>query len=212
MKRWELVGAWLGIWTPPKGVEIPPVPVRKIAWWTVGVLAAIGVALALIIPPLEQGKRQGAAERARQQAAAERVVINQLRADQRPHELVVPAGRSLAPALETAISSDARARVRAKTMTGSVRGTHCDPVPSYDAVYPHSRVYRCFVTTSADFHGTVGNGGTFASGYPFVATIYPRTRRLVWCKENPHADEKGGRDSFNVTLSPRCAGKLNEVI
>jgi hypothetical protein len=211
MNRWETIGAWLGVWTAPKGVEVPPVPVRKLAWWGLGVTVAVGVALALLIPPLEHAKSEGAAERARQQAAADRAVINQLRADQRPHVLVVAAGQPLVASLEAAISADARTRVRAGTMTGRVRRTHCDAVPRFDTVYAHSRVYRCFVTTSGDFHGTIGHG-VFATGYPFVATIYPRDRRLIWCKENPHADEKGGRDSYNATLSPRCAGKLNEVI
>lgn len=29
--RWEILGAWLRIWTPPKDVEIPPVPRRAAA-------------------------------------------------------------------------------------------------------------------------------------------------------------------------------------
>ena len=29
--RWKILGAWLRIWTPPRDVEVPPVPLRAIA-------------------------------------------------------------------------------------------------------------------------------------------------------------------------------------
>jgi hypothetical protein len=61
LSHWELVGAWLHIWTPPRDVPIPPVPRRKLAFLGLAAVAAV----AMIIPAIESGKHAGAAERAR---------------------------------------------------------------------------------------------------------------------------------------------------
>lgn len=210
LTRAEIVGAWLHIWTAPKDVEVPPVPVRKLLLASLGFVVVAGIAAALVIPPLERGKSAGATRQARAESAALRAEVARLRADQRPRTVRVPAGTPLVGALETAVTADAVARSRGGTIKGPVLGTKCEASPAYDSVYPGSRVYKCFVKTSTGHQGVL-EGDRFGTGYPFVATIYPAARRLVWCKENPRPDEKG-RQYGDARLSPRCAGKLSEIL
>jgi hypothetical protein len=210
LTRWEIVGAWLRIWTPPRGADVPPVPRRKLAVWGAAFLAAVGAGLALIVPPLESGKRRGEAERAREQRAAVAAEARRLRADQRVHLATAPDGADLVPALEARVEADAKARARAGTISGPVIDTQCTPADPNVIQFPGSRVYKCFVKTSTGHTGVLA-GDQFGTGYPFIATIYTRTRKLAWCKQNPRADEKG-RKLVDVPMSPVCAGKLAEVL
>ena len=81
----------------------------------------------------------------------------------------------------------------------------------YVIQFPHSRVYKCFVATTVNQQGE-GND-KFDTGYPFVATIFNRTRKLAWCKENPQPGEKTkGHGLARVVMSPVCAGKLSALL
>jgi type II secretory pathway pseudopilin PulG len=210
LSRWEIVGAWLHIWTPPKGLDVPPVPWRKLT--LAGAVAALVIAgiAAISVPRIVESKRKGAAEAARQAAAADAAERARLRADQRVHTAAAPAGTDPVAALEAAITADAKARVRAKTITGPVLSTACTPTSNAVSQFPQSHVYKCFVKTAT---GLPGEGGdVIGTGYPFVATIYEKNRRLAWCKQNPHADEKGSRGDVRVRTSPVCAGKLAQIL
>ena len=198
------------MWTPPKGVEVPKVPWRKLALWAAVGALVLGAAAAIAVPRIDDSKKEGAAERAAQAAAAVSAEKARLRADQRVHELAVPAGADLVAALEGAITADAKARAAARTIDGPVLSTKCDYTSADVTQFPASRVYKCFVKTQT---GLPGEGGdVIGTGYPFVATIYTRERRLAWCKQNPHADEKGSRGDVRVRMSPVCAGKLSQVL
>jgi hypothetical protein len=210
LTRWEIVGAWLHVWTAPKGVEVPPVPWRRIAAW--GALAALVIAAIAVVsvPKIDQCKREGAAERARRAATADNAERARLRADQRVHEATLPQGADAVRALEAAITADAARRAAAKTISGPVLSTRCAATSAAVAQFPASRVYKCFVKTAT---GLPGEGkDVLGTGYPFVATIYTRRHRLAWCKQNPHADEKGTKGDVRVRVSPVCAGKLSEVL
>ena len=210
LSRWEIVGAWLHVWTPPKGLEVPPVPWRKLALAGAVAAAVIAGIAAISVPRIDESKRKGAAERARQAAAADAAERARLRADQRVHTAAAPAGTDPVAALEAAITVDAKARVRAKTITGPVLSTACTPTSAAVSQFPQSHVYKCFVKTATGLRGE--GGDVIGTGYPFVATIYEKTRRLAWCKQNPHADEKGSKDDVRVRTSPVCAGKLAQVL
>jgi hypothetical protein len=215
LTRWEIVGAWLHVWTAPKGLEVPPVPWRKVALWGAAAAALIAVALALIVPPLNQGKRNGDAARAREKAAAVAAERARLRADQRVHMLQVtpasggPVEKALVTALETAITADARGRAKRGTITGPVLGTACEAGGEAVIQFAHSRVYKCFVKTATGLHGQ--GRDILGTGYPFVATVYTKAGKVAWCKENPRPDEKGRR-LVGVPVSPVCAGKLSAVL
>ena len=210
LSRWEILGAWLHIWTPARGADVPPVPWRKLALW--GTLAAIVIAIAaaVAVPKIDSAKREGAAERAAAALRADRAERARLQADQKLHVVTAADGIPLTGALEVAITADAKKRVAAKTIDGPVLGTKCEAA-SIDVVqYPSSRVYKCFVKTAT---GLPGEGAdVLGTGYPFVATIFTNSRKLAWCKENPHADEKGSHGQYRVPLSTLCAGKLSQIL
>jgi hypothetical protein len=210
LSRWEIVGAWLHVWTPPKGVEVPPVPWRKLALWGALVALVIGAAAAIAVPRIDEGKKEGAADRARVAAAAAAAEEARLRADQAVHRLTVPPGTALVARLESAIMSDAQARARAKTISGPVLSTRCDPAGAAVTQFAGSRVYKCFVKTATGLRGQ--GADVIGTGYPFVATIYTKQRLVAWCKQNPRADEKGSRGMVHVKVSPVCAGKLSQVL
>jgi type II secretory pathway pseudopilin PulG len=210
LTRWELVGAWLHLWTPPKGIEVPPVPWRKLAVWGLVVVVVLGAAAAIAVPRIDEGKMKGAAERAREQLAADNAERARLRADQKVHRVAVPAGADAVATLERAITRDAKARVAAKTISGPVLSTSCDAATTDVAQFPDSRVYKCFVETASAIPGE--GKDVLGTGYSFVATIYTKKHEAAWCKENPHADEKGSRGDVRVKMSPVCAGKLTAVL
>jgi hypothetical protein len=210
LSRWELVGAWLHVWTAPKGIEVPPVPWRKLMLWGAVGLLVVSAAAAIAVPRIDERKKEGAAARAHAAAAADNAERARLRADQLVHRRSVPAGVGTVAALESAITADAKERAAAKTITGPVLSTHCQAAGAYVSEFPDSRVYKCFVKTETGLRGE--GGDVLGTGYPFVATIYTKERMLAWCKENPHADEKGSRGDVRVRLSPACAGKLSEVL
>jgi type II secretory pathway pseudopilin PulG len=210
LTRWELVGAWLHVWTAPKGVDVPPVPWRKLALWGVVGALVIGAAAAVAIPQIDDAKQKGAAERAREQAAAAAAESARLRADQAVHRLTIPAGADAVATLETAITADAKARAQAKTISGPVLSTRCDAATGNVIQFAGSRVYKCFVKTSTGLRGQ--DQDVIGTGYPFVATIYPKRHLVAWCKQNPRADEKGSRGMVHVKVSPVCAGKLSNVL
>src|SRR5687767_1741166 len=68
--RWEILGAWLRIWTPPRDVEVPPVPRRAVALLGLGVAAAVVVIVVVLVPAFDRSKERVAASDARAQAAA----------------------------------------------------------------------------------------------------------------------------------------------
>ena len=209
LTRWETLGAWTGLWTPPKDVPVPPVPVRKLALWGLAVAVVVGIALAIIIPPVEHGKQVGAARLAREQAARVAAEAASLRADQRVHE--APYLGDPVAALKAAITADAKARVAAGKLDGPIQGTDCNVASADVARYPRSRVYNCFVATAANVRGE--GKDVLSEGYPFIATIYFAGHRLAWCKKNPQPGEKTrGKGLARVRMSPVCAGKLAALL
>src|SRR5437870_2976120 len=110
LTRWETVGAWLHIWTAPKGIEVPPVPWRQIAIYGSIAAVLIGVAAAIAVPRIDERKREGAAERAHEQAVADAAERARLLADERVHRLRIPAGTDAVASLEAAVTADAKAR------------------------------------------------------------------------------------------------------
>jgi type II secretory pathway pseudopilin PulG len=186
------------------------VPWRKLGLWGLVAALVIGAAAAIALPRINDAKRKGAAERAREQAVAVAAETARLRADQAVHRLTIPAGADTVAALESAITSDARARARAKTISGPVVSTSCQAATGNAVQFAGSRVYKCFVKTSAGFRGQ--GQDVLGTGYPFIATIYPKRHSAAWCKQNPRADEKGSRGMVHVQISPVCAGKLSQVL
>jgi hypothetical protein len=217
----EKAGVWLGLWTGPKGVEIERPSRGKVAAVAAALVVVLGAIAALVIPPLEKGKREGDRRVRSEHAAQVRREEARLRADQqlktgigrRPNGPDSPALRAAArPQLELAITQDARERVKSGKLDGPVRRTECEPSTDQEETNLRSRtgLYKCLVET-----GKIGKTPRTLSatvGYPFVATIDYRRFQFAWCKTNPRPGEQAGHALARVKLDRRCAGRLRAVL
>ena len=144
LSRWEIVGAWLHIWTPPRDSRVPPIPWRKAAIAGLVLAAGVAVFVAFAVPAIDSGKKEGAAKAQREQAAvtaAERArLIREGRVHrgraERPADLnarnapaQIAARRGLVLSLQDAVQADALARVRAGSLRGPIAATTCRPYP-----------------------------------------------------------------------------------
>jgi hypothetical protein len=214
--RWEIVGAWLHIWTPPRGTYVPPVPMWRLLAATLVTAVAITVAVIVIGGWKENGEEQ---ER-RAAAAAEARHLDKLARDQSPRRATVSvraaAGTSpdelraaVVGQLEEAITADAQARSDAGTLTSRAERTDCRPYyrpwradPPDPPIDARRAGYEC-TAVSSDIKA---NSSTRAGrlGYPFWARVDFTTGKVVWCKINPRGAERGiGGDRY-VALDPDC--------
>jgi hypothetical protein len=188
----------------------------RIALVVLAVAAAVGTAIA--IPLIVAGKREGATEERRADAAAKLTAERRLRADQAPHrDRAAHAPRApeaarqaaITAALEHAITADARARYRAGRLPGpAVKSTVCQPDATQVAdLQPAARraggaVLDCLAATTVSARP---DGGRFAVGFEFVAAANWRRATFTWCKTNPPPGEKfGGARLAEVQLERAC--------
>lgn len=213
---WEIVGAWLRVWTPPRDVEVPAPPWRKLAAGAVALLVGGAGAYALIAPAVDSGKRRGAALEARAAAASRRAEIARLRRDQRAHlaraeraARLRAAGTSEAEVraalladVAASIGADARSRVRSGELDGPIRSgpARCRPLPRP----PSGRAqWECLAVTSAIRRpGTARVAGYI--GYEFLVSASLRDLRYAWCKTNPRPGEGAARLTLAVPLPRAC--------
>jgi hypothetical protein len=221
----ETVGAWLGLWTPPRDVAVPPVPVRALLVAGAVLLALAAGAVAVVVPAIDDSKERAAAREAR--AAAERRAESRRRtiAEQRPRRLALAALRPAAGAppaqriaaraallerAEAAISADARERAAAGELEGRPRGTECEPYPKRDPGDGPERdlgaargVYNCLVFVRVIAATETNEGGQL--GYPFRAVLDFERFSVTWCKTNPVPGERVVPDPRTVIeLPPAC--------
>jgi hypothetical protein len=205
----EIVGAWLGVWTPRRDTYIPPVPVFRIALALVLLVGAIAGTAVLV----ERGKKLGRERDRREEAAA----VARIRAQQAREQL--PRRAHLGPptqshartkrALEAAITTDSQRRFKRHALDARV--THSTCVPFVRPAVPHppepppgaaGAKYECLGVTSSVGPTPGTKAGDF--GFPFWARVDYRHGTAVWCKVNPRPGERGiGGDVF-VPLSPGC--------
>ena len=214
LSRWEVLGAWLKVWTPPRDVDVPPIPWRAV-WIGAGVIAVLAVlTVTLGIPAVKDDNR---ATSEREQAAAEarlKARLRRLNLEQRAHRATAePAAtvaerRALVGRLELEVLADARARVRARDLDGPIRRVDCLPgrrsgaggVIPEDVLSRTRSGYDCTAVTS-DIPGTTGS-----IGHPFKAVIDFATGALVWCKVNPPPGEQVVQDPRKLPRVPAECG------
>jgi hypothetical protein len=218
----EIVGAWLHVWVPPRDVEVPPVPWRKLALGTAAGIVLLGIALAIMVPRIDSGKQQ----RARADAAQEARFREQNRAriihEQTPRHgvdvaLKPAAGASAAQRqaartqlvdhVRDAVWADARAR-SAKGELQSLSG------PATCAAHPGTTltgrfgVLDCFVVaqhiekTSRTAKGSIG--------YPFRAVVDFRRYAYSFCKVEGIPGELVIPDPRLVVALPRACQDPNQ--
>src|SRR5438067_11176788 len=83
--RFETLGAWLRLWTPPKGATVPPVPRRRLAIGGAVTLLALAALAAWLVPRIEHSKRATAQADRRTTAALAARERARLVEDQRLH-------------------------------------------------------------------------------------------------------------------------------
>jgi hypothetical protein len=190
----EIVGAWLRVWTPPRDVDIPPVPWRKVGVGTALGAVVIAGALALIVPRIEDAKRRDAARERARVAAAQAAHRAQVLHDQRPRHAraagLRPAAGAPAAAreraraalvarVEASILADARGRARHGELRPLTGPTTCRPAPG-TSTRGRFGVLDCF-TVARRIPATEGNVPG-AIGYPFQAVVDFRRFSYTWCK------------------------------
>jgi type II secretory pathway pseudopilin PulG len=212
----ETLGAWLHIWTPPRGVEVPEVPRRKLAIIGLVSLVAIAIALAVAVPAINRSKDRASARERTREAAFFAANRKRLVAEQAAHSssgapATDRAGRvALIGDLEAAIQSDARARVGAGKLTGDIKSASCSAsatsaIGGLPEATPSKAtgIYTCIAKT-ADIPRP-GYKTPGALGYPFQGVIHFKTGRFTWCKTNPPPGERVVPDPrLAVTLPKAC--------
>jgi hypothetical protein len=170
----------------------------------VGLLAAAGIAWAIASPSIDRSKQATARREATQQAEFIRSETARLKVEQRLHRGKAPAAGESRPALvaslQTAISADAGARVKAGTFKGPIRRVQCQAVGSGPLVPNAGRGgYVCLAVT-ADIVKGVEQGGQI--GYPFWGVIDFQRGTLAWCKVNPKPGEMATQSREPVVDPP----------
>ena len=211
--RLEILGAWLGVWTPPREAAVPPVPWRWIAGGAAALAIALLAAAALLVPGILDD-RDRAGDRARE-AAQQRHEQALLAADreQRPRTgsgaadpgAGAPAAdRTRARAALLAGAHRALRRDAAGRGDGRVRGLDCEPFPRGSAPRPPvgdltkaEAVYQCIAVTSS-FDAGEGERGVI--GIPFRLVADFAEGRYAFCRVVPLSD----RDRLTHPLPAAC--------
>ena len=211
--RLEILGAWLGLWTPPRGAVVPPVPWRAVAVVTVLLVVAVVAAVALLAPGV-RGGRERAAERERA-AAAERhaSALATAERDQRPRTGRGPADPGAgAPAARrartrTALLATAHRALQADAATlrkGRIHGVDCEAFPRGSAerdpvgdLARPSAAYQCVAVTSRFGEGSEQEG---VIGIPFRLVARYARGTYAFCRIVPLSD----RDRLTHPLPAPC--------
>ena len=198
--RFEILGAWLRIWTPPRDVEIPPIPWRKVAVGVV-LLALAGVAVAVFVAPeIDEGKKE---REARETAARERrqaEIRDEIRRDQRPRYGDLPAQATRAEAITAVgavIGRDARER-----FDEDAKPATCEPVPGADATADRV-LYDCFAKVRDIIGGGEQEGAVGALSIPYRARILYADDRYAYCRIHPRPGEQWITDPRDAVLMPK---------
>jgi hypothetical protein len=209
--RWEILGARLRIWTPPRDVEIPPVSRRAVAATITALVLATVAVLTLVAPAIDRSKQRAAARERRAHTAIVAKERARLVAEQRAQRGRSPvvarlhaAGRDAAA--RGALLADARAHVerdvRARVAGGKLDGPIRDVRCHYRSDDTGPRVHvQCLAITSILVRPKAPR---VYVGHPFVVGASLRDGRYAWCKENPPAGEGFAGQGVAVALPAEC--------
>jgi hypothetical protein len=213
----EVVGAWLHIWVPPRDVEIPPVPWRKLAIGTGIGVVLLGVALAIMIPRIDAGKNSRAEQDAATRARAQVQNKARIRREQTPHhgaalDLKPAAGasagqRTAARAqLVTRLEDDVMADARDRAAQGLIR-----PVAGPASCQPSRGDGGTFGVLEARRIERTARTASGAIGYPFRAVIDYRHFTYNWCKVEGIPGEMMIPDPNKLVALPKACQAPNTL-
>jgi hypothetical protein len=215
----EILGVWLHIWTAPRDVEVPPIPWRKVALLTgVGALV-VGVALAVMIPRINDGKaeraRADAAKEARLRAAnRERVIkLQQPRtggfAALKPEKNASPAEvagarAQLVTSVQAAITADAQKRAATGEISKVQGPTTCAQAAGTPETGPIG-IFDCYTVVRKV--PKVQNNVAGSIGYPFRAVLNYQSFTYAFCRTEQFPGEQLIPDPRTVIQLPAaCRG------
>jgi ribosomal protein L32 len=164
-----------------------------------------GIAWLLVSPAIDRTKRHEAQRAAAEQQAFIRSETRRLTLDERLHTGGAARPRqtraALVTGLESSITADARARVKAGTLSGPILNTTCEAV-NVGPLVPSARRggYEC-VAVQAQIAKSREPGGVL--GYPFWAIVDYRRGTFAWCKVNPRGGERAVQSLEPVVPPPR---------
>ena len=223
--RLETVGAWLGLWTPPKGAVVPPFPRKRAAVGVLVLTAAVGAIGVFAVPRIDESKRRGGESERRALAERSALERRRLTAEQAAVRGGVPSpAGALSPneelrarlgllrAVERAVTAEARRRVAAGALTGRIVRTECATSPGSGAPRGAQRdlrvrrgAYDCLAVTR-DIPATSTNPPG-RLGHPFRAVVDFRRFTFAFCKTNPPPGERAVPDPRGTPRLPQaCRG------
>jgi hypothetical protein len=194
LSRWEILGAWLRLWTPPREAPVPPVPWRKVAVGGALVLAAAVVAVVVL---LNAESDRDAAERRAARAAVERHAAFLASVDRRqaPHR-----GRGPADANRVSVRRDLLAAAQSDiSAVADGRDVDCEPFPrTLDTTPPVEDLARA--AAAYDCLAVESRFDTGAIGTPFRLVVHFDSGRYAFCEIVPLGD----RDRLKHPLPDAC--------
>lgn len=197
--RLEIVGAWLGIWTPPRDAQIPPVPWRRLAIGAAAILVVGGAAIAISAPLIDAAKDRSAAREQRgldERRAARR---ERIRREQVPRTGTATGSRAeVLAAVAVAIGADARARFNPKA-----RPATCEPAPGKDPAADRV-AYDCLSAVRDIVGAGEQKGAHGVLGIPFRAVVDFDRHRYAFCKVNPPPGEQVIPDPRDIVALPEA--------
>ena len=198
----EIVGAWLHIWTPPRDVPIPPVPWRKLAIGTGIGAVIVGIALAIMVPRIDDSKTEYAAEYAAFKERVRQENVARINKSQTARfgdaKALLPAAGASAAEVEAAkaqlmdkVEADMYADAKARAQTGEIKPVTAPPTCDRAIGTPETGpvgVFNCFIQTTPIEQSSKNLAG--ALGYPFRAVVHYDTFTYAWCKAELVPGEK----------------------
>lgn len=204
--RWETLGAWLHVWTPPRDVAIPAPPSpRRLAAWAGAALLVAGLVLALTVPRIDDAKDQRAAQAGAAEAAEDAARRAEATRIQRASFAVSTPGELEAQLRDAraAILADARARHAAGELPQPAREVTC----SRAAGSARADLLRFSCVAATTRLADVAAGPQRTVGYPFSLVVQPGTGRLAWCRTLPvPAEGATGHSGVRVPQPAACGG------
>jgi hypothetical protein len=206
--RWEILGAWLKIWTPPRDVEIPPIPRRAVALLAAACVAFVVIVVVVIAPALHDAQQRRDAREAREDAAHKRAEVVRLRHDQRVHRAragqaarLYAAGHSVQA--RAALDADVKARVRRDADARAASGEFDQPTKAVRCTTRRGGagahvLLSCLAISSQTPRVRVGQ--------PFIVAASLRDGRYAWCHINPPPAEGSAGVGVFVPVAKVCAG------
>jgi hypothetical protein len=200
LSRFEIVGAWLNIWTPPRDAHVPPVPWRKLAIWSAVTVVALGVAAAIAAPRIDAGKEKSAAAEKREFDAARARRNAQIRREQQPRfgTLTTTDPDVALTTVGVAIGRDARVRFSPKARTAT-----CEPAGGTQTV-GRRLAYNCISAVNDVVGAGSQKGARGVIGIPYRAVLDFDARRYAFCKTNPPPGEQVIQDPGKLIQLPRA--------